>query len=268
MKIQTLFKIIGLTEKERAIYLALFKNGKATPAILAKQTKINRATVYTIARGLQSRGIVAEDVSGKKRYFSALSPESFRQMVETPMRELEEKKASIEEAIEELSRIRAEKTYAVPKIRFVEEAEVEDFLYANIGKWSESAHKIDDGILYGFQDEAFLKTYSQFIRWYWRQPKSKNFKMYQIGNNSLTEKEFFGRIKHVGRGVRFSPDLVFSSSVWVGGEYLVMVVTKQHPHYLVEIHDETLSRNMREVFKKLWNELGKNTQKNYEKYSA
>ena len=56
------------------------------------------------------------------------------------------------------------------------------------------------------------------------------------------------------RDIRFSHDVDFTSSVWVGGEYLVMIVTKQHPFYLLEIHDATLSHNMREVFKKMWRE--------------
>ena len=35
-------------------------------------------------------------------------------------------------------------------------------------------------------------------------------------------------------------------------DYIVMASTRQHPFYLVEIHDATLAHNMREVFKKLW----------------
>lgn len=41
----------------------------------------------------------------------------------------------------------------------------------------------------------------------------------------------------------------FTATVWVGGDYLVMVSTREEPHYLVEIHDATLAQNMREVFK-------------------
>jgi hypothetical protein len=44
----------------------------------------------------------------------------------------------------------------------------------------------------------------------------------------------------------------FSSSIWVGGEYLIMVVTKNKPFYMFEIHDAALADNMREVFKNTW----------------
>jgi hypothetical protein len=34
-----------------------------------------------------------------------------------------------------------------------------------------------------------------------------------------------------------------------------MVVTNKRPHYLVEIHDQVLARNQREVYKRIWQTL-------------
>lgn len=265
MSIQKTLKEVGLSDKEVAVYLALFRGGKMTPSELAKRTKINRATVYVVVQSLMSRGIIVEDSSEKKQVFSALSADNLRQIIEIQRRDLEEKEGRVEKAINELNAIVSEKSYPVPKIRFVEEGEVESFLYANMDKWAESSKKID-GILWGFRDETFLKTYEKFIRWYWGQPKNKDFKMYQVGNNLNAEKEFSYKMRYPGRKFRLSADLQFTSSVWVGGDFLVMAVTQQHPYYLVEIHDETLAHNMREIFKKLWKESGENTKKIYEKY--
>ena len=55
------------------------------------------------------------------------------------------------------------------------------------------------------------------------------------------------------RVIQFLTDVDFTSTVWVAGDYLAMVVTKQHPYYLVEIQDKTLAHNMREVLQTLWN---------------
>jgi hypothetical protein len=44
----------------------------------------------------------------------------------------------------------------------------------------------------------------------------------------------------------------FSATTWVTGEYVIMLYTQQHPHYLIEIHDARFSQNMRELFKQLW----------------
>jgi len=47
----------------------------------------------------------------------------------------------------------------------------------------------------------------------------------------------------------------FTATTWIAGDYLVMIITNQRPHYLVEIYDATLAHNMREVFKGLWKKV-------------
>jgi len=47
----------------------------------------------------------------------------------------------------------------------------------------------------------------------------------------------------------------FTASTWVCGDYVIMIVTNQQPHYLVEIYDATFAHNMREVFKGLWKKV-------------
>jgi len=253
MAINTTLKELGLNDKEIEVYLTLLKNGKATPATLSKLTKINRATVYNIAKNLQSKGIIAEDLSGKTLYFTPLPLSNLEQIISRPIRELQEKESIVKKAIDELSLITANKEYPVPKIRFVEENNLEDFLYENIEKWQQSV-LVSDKVWWGTQDYTFLEHYGKFVDWYWKQPFAKDAKMYQVSNESQVEKEMHKKHLQPERDIRISQDMNFTSSVWVGGDYLIMIVTKQHPFYLLEIHDATLAHNMREVFKKMWNE--------------
>ena len=251
MAINDTLRQLGLNDKEIVVYLALLMAGKTTPTALSRQTKINRATIYNIAKSLIARGIIAEDISSKIAYFSPLSPSSLEQITKRPMRELKEKEELVKQAIDELSVITAKSEYPVPKIRFVEENDVENFLYENIEKWQKSVVEVDQ-TWWGIQDTTFIKVYRKFNDWYWQQPFSKDVNMYQIGNDSEAEREALKRYQKENRDVRFSSDINFSSSVWVGGDYLIMIVTRQHPFYLVEIHDRTLAYNMSEVFKKMW----------------
>jgi len=253
MAINNTLKQIGLTDKEINVYLILLKQGRATPASLSKLTKINRATVYNIAKSLQSKGVIAEDLGGKTLYFSPLPLASLEQIIVRPMRELQEKESLVKKAIGELSLITADKKYPVPKMRFVEEGNLEDFLYENIEKWQEDVLNTDS-TWWGTQDYTFLKNYQKFNDWYWKQPFSKNVNMYQVSNDSDLEREMLKKHPKSNRDVRFVNDMKFSSSIWVGGDYLIMIVTKQHPFYLYEIYDATLAHNMREVFKKMWND--------------
>ncbi|MFA6594354.1 MAG: helix-turn-helix domain-containing protein [Candidatus Buchananbacteria bacterium] len=250
MAVQEVLRKIGLNDKEIKIYLSLLKNGKATPATLSKLTKINRATVYNVAQSLQSKGIVAEDLTDKVLYFSSLPPQNLEQIVERPRRELKAKELLIKKAIDDLSLITADKNYPVPKIRFVEEGDLENFLYDNTEKWLADVLK-SDGIWWGFQDDSLVKQYKAWVDWYWKTPLGKKCQMRMFSNSSEVEQEMKKKYPSSLRDIHYDNGLNFTSSVWVGGDYLIMIVTRQHPFYLFEVHDATLAHNMREVFKKL-----------------
>lgn len=250
MTIQTTLKSIGFEDKEIKVYLALLKSGKNTPAVLAKITGINRATVYNIAKSLTLKGIVAEDLSGKTLYFVPLPISSLEHIFDRQQRELREKEVLAKKAIEQLSLISAGHTYPVPKIRFIEEDGLKDFLYDNIRKWQKDALRLD-GTIWGFQDKTFAQAYKEWIEYIWhtKEAKDERYKVYHLTNVSDFEKTFR---KYSKRHIKFLEKVDFTSTVIVAGDYLFMVVTKQHPFYLVEIHDKTLAHNMREVLRELW----------------
>ncbi len=155
MSASTVLKGLGLNDKEIALYTALLKRGRTTPAQLAKATKINRATVYAVAKTLAEKGLLAEDVAGKTLHLVPMPVDNMRTSIERKKRELDERVALITEASRELSFISGEKEYPVPKMRFVPGHELEAFLYANTRKWQGSALKYDK-VWWGFQDHSFV----------------------------------------------------------------------------------------------------------------
>lgn len=253
MSINPLLKKIGLNDKEILVYLTLLKSGKTTPAQLAKLTKINRATIYNIVKSLLTIGIIAEDLGGKILYLTPLPPESLNQVIERPKRELEEKEELVKKAIAELSLIKAEKKYPIPKIRFVEEDKVENFLYENFTKWNNEILKTDC-IWWGFQDHSLVENYEKWIMWTWhtKEYQDPRIKAQLLSNVSPIEQKMGKKLSRNKRDIRFLSGMDFTSSIWIAGDYIVMAVTREHPFYLIEIHDAMLAHNMREVFKKLW----------------
>jgi predicted transcriptional regulator len=253
MSTQETLRRIGLNDNEIKVYLTLLKSGRMTPALLSKMTKINRATVYNIAKSLLTKGIIAEDLGGKTLYLIPLPVESLQQIVEKPKRELEEKEHLIKKAIQELSLITAEKKYPVPKIRFVEEDNLENFLYENFHKWQSELMRFDAS-WWGFQDHSLVEHYEKWINWTWETEQYQDPRVTAklLSNASPIEQKMQKKMSRAKRDIRFISGMNFTSSMWVAGDYLVMAVTRQHPFYLFEIHDATLAHNMREVFKKLW----------------
>src|SRR6266702_6946460 len=137
--IQELLQKLGLSEKGIEIYLGLFDNGKTTPARLSKATGINRSTVYAVLSQLKEKGMVVEDISTKVLYFSPALPEQIEEMFYREQEELKEKKKIAGKLAEELEKMPQSKSYAIPKVRFIEESDLEDFMYQRMPKWNDSA---------------------------------------------------------------------------------------------------------------------------------
>lgn len=251
MAIQQILKNLGLNDKEIKVYLALFKSGKIKPAALAKITKLNRATLYSIAGNLLAKGIIAEDISSKSLHYVPLPPSTLENILEQMRREVKDKELLIKAAIGELNLITAEKLYPVPKIVFIEENDLEKFLFDNMVKWEKAVIE-SDRIWWGFQDHSFVENYEKWIDATWETPQAKNFRGQIFTNVSDIEKKQAKKYFKDKRSTRFMEGLNFTASIWAGGDYLVMINTRQHPFYLVEIHDAALTYNMREMFKKLW----------------
>lgn len=246
---EKLFETIGLNANEREVYLAVLKAGKISPQRVSKETGINRTTVYSVSRKLRDLGFISEDVGQKVTYLIAHSPESIQCVFDKEEKELLEKKNAAALLAKELVSLPRSVSYSVPRIKFVEETDLSDYLFAEYRRWSENVAK-HDNTWWGFQDDSFTEKYGRWIEWTWKHsPDGLKAKLFL--NKVLVEEEM-GK-KHKERNTKQLPtDVHFDSSFWVVGDYLLMAQTRQRPHYLVEIHDEVLARNQRALFKGLW----------------
>jgi len=254
MSVNDTLREIGLSEKEAKLYLALLKHGKMKPSSLASLTKISRPLVYTLAKGLLSKGIISEDISGKTLYFIPLPPDNLEGLIRDIKREAKEKESSIRKAMGELSLIMASKQYPIPKIRLVEEKDLEKFLFDNLTKWQDEVIA-SGGVWWGFQDHSFVENYEKWINstWETKQSKHAGYKAQVFTNASKIEQKLEQKYPKSKRDMRFMDGVNFTGTTWICGEYLIMIMTQEHPFYLLEIHDRLLAHNTAEVFKKLWN---------------
>ena len=253
MTIQQILKKIGLNDKEIKVYLALLKNGPTKPASLAIITKLNRATLYNIAQSLVSRGIVSSDLSGKSLIFTPLPTDRLGTMIAPARRELAEKEILIKEAVDQLNLIVSNKQYPVPKIRFVEENNLEKFLFDNLEKWQDETIN-SDGVWWGYQDPTFVNNFEKWLdqTWQTKQSKSEHYLAQVFSNDAEAEKKINTKYNNPKRQVKYLNDTNFTATTWVCGNFLIMIMTQAHPFYLIEIHDQLLAQNTKEVFKRLW----------------
>jgi DNA-binding MarR family transcriptional regulator len=245
----SLLQTLGLNEKEIRLYSAVLNVKQITPAALAKAVGIKRTTTYSMVRGLIEKGLLLEDNTRRPRVFRVAGRAEINIAINIEKRRSEERQSILAELGEKASQKVSEDTYPVPQIRFVEEEKISQFLNQRIVDWNKSMDEIDS-VFWGYQDPTFLERYESWIGKYWEYAP-KHFEVKLLTNLAPSEKKVSG--KYDRRYTKFWGEATnFLSTTWVIGDYIVMINTRQHPFYLVEIHNKLMAHDQREVFKNLW----------------
>lgn len=217
---------------------------------MSRLTGINRATVYAVGKTLLKKGIIREE-TGKTTYFVARSPEDLSRLLEREQEKLRQQEHVLRQAIDAVKPLMHQAGYAVPSVRFIDEEGLERFLYHQHRTWVESIERYD-GIWHGYQDHSFVEHYEEWIVWSWKQPFARKLELQLFTNKSQVEEH--AQLKSIlRRHITFWPhgdDI--TATTWVNGDYVVLITTRQRPHYAVEIHDAQLGASMRAMFRALW----------------
>lgn len=244
---------LGLNPKEIKIYKTVLKHREVRPAQLAKTVGIKRTTCYHLAHGLVEKGLLVENTAKRPLTFSLAQPSDVERVLLDEKKRLEQRERVLKRFAAELSRVTAaEESYPVPSIRFVPEEKLEQFInHRALTVWDPSMLKTD-GTYWGFQDHSYVENFPHVIADYWKRT-SKDIQLKMFTNHVIAPTEIRLSRRYPRRQMKFwSMAGNFLSGIWIMGEYVVMVNSRRHPFYLVEIHDATLAHDLREVFKNLW----------------
>lgn len=92
---QDAFEQLGLTARETLLYQTLLKLGPSSIRDIAEHSGVNRGSAYESLKQLQSKGVVSYFPKGKRRFFSAESPDILLDLAE-------EKRQRLDKTIESL----------------------------------------------------------------------------------------------------------------------------------------------------------------------
>lgn len=247
-KILFLLQEAGLTAKEATAYLALADMGKATAQIVAKRTNLPRTTVYFILKGLAEKGVVILEKKRSTSYFVAQRPESvLREIKEQQLQHIQRLKAA-EELEKLLPPFFTQKPFSVPTMQFYEGIrDVRRMLNDSLASWIGSLEQTDK-TWWGYQDSQFVIQHRSWLEEYWaKKPKSHRIKIFS--NESNLEKS----LKIQNRTIRPLPtEMIFESTLWVIGEFLIVIAHHNRPQYAFQIRDKTLAANMRGFISMMW----------------
>ena len=250
----TLTQTLGIDPTQMQVYRALCELGRSSPSALAKQLRIPRTSAYYALDALAKNGLVAREDDGGKIIYAAKDPKALRQMIERERAALAEKERAAVELEKELRQSFRGEGYRVPKTRFYGSTkEVENLLYDETQKWHDSI-AARGHVFWGFQDHSFVEQYGEWLKYHWR-TRDDQLQIRLFSNESKVERRMRGKVDR--RDIRPGPpQLKFGSTLWICGDYIVVLMTQRKPHYAYEIHDEVLSSTLRALFGALWEAWG------------
>jgi predicted transcriptional regulator len=242
---------IGLNESEVVVYEAVLKAGGIDPAALGKAAGVKRTTAYSVARGLVEKGLLVEDSTKRPRIFTPAGPKEVFALIDAEKQRAAERESTLTKLAGELSKLSETTSYPVPTVRFVEEGKIREFLKQQSPEWDANMLAIDELTWWGSQDHTFVEHFGDWVTWYWKQSPEK-IDLQLLSNHADAEVEFAEQADP-RRKIKFWGEAAnFLSTTWAIGDYLVMINTRTKPFYLVEIHDNLMAHDQREVFKNLW----------------
>lgn len=248
--IQQLLLEAGLDKNEIAIYTTLLQYGSLTYSHLTRLSKVRRTTCYAVAARLKLHGLINEDITSPVTLLIALSPHNLLGPLGKQQAQLYKRTEITKRAIAELDKTYGLEQYSEPKLSYVTEDKIEEFLYKRTETWDKSAHK-HGSILWGFEASAFEQQYKKYIDWYWQQPLANTMRIKFFGDNP------HGRDPNAnppGKSeFKYFPGVVnFSSNIWIYGDYVIILSLEKRPHYIIEMQEPLLAENFRSFFKAIW----------------
>jgi len=248
--IERLLQQLGFQKTEIEVYMALIEGGRLSATKLAHGLQLPRPTVYSAIERLISRGVVAVEALPGKKAFTALAPSALLGELKSEKRKLQEKEEALFE-LEELVRPVVENADAkFPLIRLYSgRASVEGMLYERFESWQSQITRYDN-TWWGYQDALFVDEYRDWLEWHWKRRASDEY-IKLFSNRSPSEEALSVELSN--REIRMVPaKFTFSSSIWVLGDEIVLVMCKTSPNFAIRIVEPAFAQNLRTTFQLLW----------------
>lgn len=240
----------GMTPSEAEIYLQLAEVGRSGAHALAKRIGMPRTTTYSVLDSLVRKGFAAVERGKTIGVYVASEPDVLLRQLDRERETLARRQAEATALVEQVRPMFRSRFYHVPKIQFFEGRDgVEQMLYANLEQWQESLMRYDR-VWWGYQDHTFVMNFRKWLDYTWARLNPQEL-IQLISNRAPIEDELRGQVR--GREIRSISELLeFSSTIWILGDFIVLIMSRNEPFYSFQIHDPVFAANLRSVFQLLW----------------
>jgi sugar-specific transcriptional regulator TrmB len=244
---------LNLSKKEQIIFELILEFKRISAGHLARMSKINRTTVYSVAKELKQKGLIIEDLGGKTIFYSPESVYNLLKIIEKDKKDLIQKERTLKNLVSIIETMPKTNEVKMPKIKLIEEKDLEEFLDKAVEKWNKSMLETDK-TWWGFQDASILDKFKNDLDKYWAK-LDKKITVKIFTNNTDEERNIKNKSFSNQRQVKFLNNQNFTASQQVVGNYILFWMTRQRPMYIIEIEDKEMANNLRELFKTFWEKV-------------
>lgn len=227
----------GLTETEAKVYLALLEEGSTLAGPIIKKTALHRGTTYQILQRLIEKGLVSYVIKSGKRYFDAISPERFIEILKDKQEQMALVLPSLLQKKEMSKQKQEVNVYSGRKgIKTILEKMLEELK----GK--------------GYLDFGVSGLFRQVMGAYWDvwQKKKKKYKIKSkcIFNEELRDselvKDYYGNLRfHSSEFKSLTDTIIYEDKV-------VLFIWSASPPIAVEVISKENSKSYRNQFMFMW----------------
>ena len=235
---------LGLSDKEAKVYLASLGLGPSPAQAIAEKAGLKRPTAYYAIEELAKKGLMSSAEQGKKRFFSAESPERLISIIAAQKKQAQALEDGLHNILPELNNIFGS-IGEHPKVRFFEGKEgiravQEDFLAGRV-KSLENIYPRDD----------FIKVFSQKEREeYVAKRKKKKIKVRTIYTSQNPPALLTGEALVERKFIPYDK-FPFSADITIYGDK-VAICTYKGKLIGIIIESKEIAETLRMVFNLAW----------------
>lgn len=238
---------LNLSEKEIATYLVLLENGSLAVQDIARQTGINRVTVYTAIDELKSKGLVAESRKGKRKLFVAENPETLKNLLKQKEDLLAKEMASLENIILPALKAINVNQKNKPQIKFFEGADGINKVY------DEYILKSANVINCGSYETATRVISEKDERDYFQDIRAKKIFYRMILEDTPLNRKFAEIGKGIAHAKFLPPETKTSADIVVAGPLVALISYDKKSATLIE--DESIAQAIKMYLDFMWERL-------------
>ncbi|MDA3814896.1 MAG: hypothetical protein PF549_00845 [Patescibacteria group bacterium] len=246
-KIESFLKSLGLSEKEKDVYLAGLKLGPTRAAMFSRKTGFTRQHTYDLLKSLEQKGLVSKMGEKYGQRFIIENPKNLKNLIERKKQKLERLDNNLDKLLPEFESFYNVKG-VVPKIRFFDEIEGIKEIFENMLDCSDKNHLYLGSIqeLVGVLGEDYLNN------WVERRVKKKIFSKALRIEKKEVSKRLYTNEKEFLREVRFAPEIIDITQTITMYNKKVAVISSKNECMGFLIESEEYFNTMKNLFEFLW----------------